>query len=84
MAPTAIYYSWPALEEAMSKGKGQEWTPLWCNEDSVDLNDSNTHACTHTQSFIIYQKEQDINAAQDLLAEKSECAVIFFTLSPFH
>ena len=76
MASTVIHYSWPALGEAMSEGRGQEWTQLWCNEDSVDLNDphthclSHTHAHTHTESFIIYHREQDINATEDLLAEK--------------
>lgn len=50
----------------MSEGRGQEWTQLWCNEGSVDLNDPHTH----TQCFIIYHREQDINATEDLLAEK--------------
>lgn len=72
MASTVIHYSWPALGEAMSEGRGQEWTQLWCNEDSVDLNDthSHTHTLAHTQSFIIFHREQDINATEDLLAEK--------------
>lgn len=62
----------------MSEGKGQEWTLLWCNEDSVDLNGplppfpplSPSITYTYTQSFIIYQGEQHINAAEDLLVEK--------------
>lgn len=66
MASSVIHYSRLARREARSKGRGQEWTQLWCNEGSADLNDPHALA----QYFIIYHREQDINATEDLLAEK--------------